>query len=90
MSETFFVAGATGYVGHAVARAARGAGLAVTAHVRPDSRRLEEWRSRFTALGADVDTTPWELAAMTASSVVIHSTEISAMPRSDRRCINRY
>lgn len=60
-----FVAGATGYTGREVVRELRARGLEVTAHVRPESARLEEWRSRFASLGADVDTTPWSAAAMT-------------------------
>lgn len=34
------------------------------AHVRPDSMRLAEWRERFAAMGAEVDTTPWAEGAM--------------------------
>ena len=34
------------------------------AHVRPDSPRLDAWRSRFAALGADVDATPWTFESM--------------------------
>lgn len=37
------------------------------AHVRSDSPRLDEWRQRFEALGARVDTTGWDEAAMTAT-----------------------
>jgi nucleoside-diphosphate-sugar epimerase len=42
----------------------RARGVETVAHVRPDSSRLEEWRARFAALGARVDSTPWERAAM--------------------------
>jgi nucleoside-diphosphate-sugar epimerase len=41
-------------------------GAATTAHLRPDSPRLSEWRERFAALGAQVDETPWEASAMGA------------------------
>lgn len=54
-----FVAGATGYVGRALVRQLGAAGLRPVAHVRPDSPRLAEWRSRFEAFGAEVDATPW-------------------------------
>lgn len=39
-------------------------GIRTMAHVRPDSVRLDEWRSRFPALGADVDVTPWSFESM--------------------------
>lgn len=61
---TAFVAGATGYVGRAVVAALRAGGHDTVAHVRPDSSTLDDWRARFAALGAEVDTTPWELEPM--------------------------
>lgn len=54
-----WVAGATGYTGHEVVRALSARGVRVHAHVRPDSSRLAEWTERFTALGAEVEATPW-------------------------------
>lgn len=62
-----FIAGATGYTGREVVRALRAQGARAVAHVRPDSARLEEWRARFEALGAEVDTTPWTALAMTST-----------------------
>lgn len=62
-----FVAGATGYTGREVVRVLVERGIDAVAHVRPDSPRLEEWRGRFTALGARIDTTPWQEAALRAS-----------------------
>lgn len=59
-----FVAGATGYVGREVVRALAEAGVTVHAHVRPDSSRLDESRERFAAMGAVVDTTPWDQSAL--------------------------
>jgi uncharacterized protein YbjT (DUF2867 family) len=59
-----FVAGATGYTGRAVVRALHARDIAAFAHVRPDSSQLDVWRERFRAM-AEVDTTPWELSAMT-------------------------
>lgn len=61
-----FVAGATGLTGRSVveAFARRGDSTVVVAHVRPDSPLLAEHRARFEALGARVDATPWEEAAM--------------------------
>ena len=64
---TAFVAGATGYTGREVVRALRARDLRVIAHVRPDSSSLSEWRSRFAALGAEIDTTAWNEDAMTAT-----------------------
>jgi uncharacterized protein YbjT (DUF2867 family) len=62
-----FVAGATGYTGREVVRDLRARGIRAVAHVRPDSSRLEEWRARFGDGGAEVDATPWEEEAMTAT-----------------------
>jgi uncharacterized protein YbjT (DUF2867 family) len=59
-----FVAGATGYVGQQVVAQLARAGVPTIAHVRPDSKRLAEWWSRFTGMGAEPDATPWELPAL--------------------------
>jgi uncharacterized protein YbjT (DUF2867 family) len=61
---TAFVAGATGYTGREVIRALRARGVEAVAHVRPDSASIALWRERFAGLGARVDATPWEPAAM--------------------------
>jgi uncharacterized protein YbjT (DUF2867 family) len=66
-----FVAGATGYTGQALVAALREQGIATTAHVRPDSPRLDEHTARFEALGATVDTAAWEPTAM-ASTLAEH------------------
>jgi uncharacterized protein YbjT (DUF2867 family) len=58
------VAGATGFTGREVVRLLVERGVPTVAHVRPDSPRLKEWRERFSALGAEVDATAWEEAAM--------------------------
>jgi uncharacterized protein YbjT (DUF2867 family) len=63
---TAFVLGATGFVGREVVRQLCVRGAKTIAHVRPDSTSLAAWRTRFEDLGAVVDTTPWEVAAMTA------------------------
>jgi len=55
-----FVAGATGFTGREVVRILAGQDVPVVAHVRPDSPVITEWRERFGALGAKVDTTPWQ------------------------------
>lgn len=63
---TAFVLGATGFVGREVVRQLCVRGTKTVAHVRPDSSKLAEWRSRFAELGADVDTTAWDAAALAA------------------------
>jgi len=63
---TAFVLGATGFVGREVVRQLCVRGAQTIAHVRPDSKSLAEWRARFAGLGAEVDTTPWDVAAMAA------------------------
>jgi nucleoside-diphosphate-sugar epimerase len=60
-----YVAGATGYTGRAVVRMLVESGVETHAHVRPDSQNLESWRQRFTEIGAQVDTTAWDLQALT-------------------------
>jgi uncharacterized protein YbjT (DUF2867 family) len=54
-----FVAGATGLTGRFVVQSLVKEGVEVVAHVRPDSKRLEEWTRRFSEMGAQVDTTEW-------------------------------
>lgn len=55
-----WIAGATGYTGRAVVACLRAQGAEVHAHVRPDSPQLDRWRTQFSALGAVVETTPWQ------------------------------
>lgn len=55
-----WVLGATGYVGRELVAQLRRRGIATTAHVRFDSPRLEHWRAHFGALGAELDTSPWQ------------------------------
>ncbi|MGQ0562588.1 MAG: SDR family oxidoreductase [Gemmatimonadota bacterium] len=59
MRERAFVTGATGYTGQAVVRELVRRDVECIAHVRPDSPQLEQWRARFTGLGATFDCTPW-------------------------------
>ena len=67
MTARAFVAAATGLTGREVVRVLREQGVETIAHVRPDSGRLAEWTERFEALGATVDSTAWDLDAMTAT-----------------------
>jgi uncharacterized protein YbjT (DUF2867 family) len=74
-----FVAGATGYTGREVVRALRDRGARVVAHVRPDSSRLEVWRERFEAEGAEVDVTPWVAEAMRGTLEALAPTHVFAL-----------
>lgn len=74
-----FVAGATGLTGRDVVRALRERGVDVHAHVRPDSRELDAWRRRFGALGAEVDTTPWDEEAMRTRLTALAPTHVFAL-----------
>lgn len=62
-----FVAGATGLVGRKLVTVLAGQGVRTIAHVRPDSRQLQDWRAKFGHTGAEVDATPWDVEAMTAT-----------------------
>lgn len=62
---TAFVAGATGYTGREVVKLLGEEGFSTIAHIRPDSKRLDEWRRHFVHQGAIVDSTPWQEKAMT-------------------------
>lgn len=73
---TAFVLGATGFVGREVVRQLCVRGTKTYAHVRPDSKQLEDWRSKFGALGAETDTTPWDVAAMAARWREVKPTQV--------------
>jgi NADH dehydrogenase len=63
---TAFVLGATGFVGREVVRQLCVRGTKTFAHVRPDSPKLDEWRAKLGELGAEVDATAWDAAALAA------------------------
>lgn len=65
MISLAFVAGATGFVGRQVVAQLAARDRKVIAHVRPDSSQLESWRARFTEMGAEPDTTSWQLGPFT-------------------------
>ena len=96
--HTAFVAGATGYVGRSVVAALRHAGVRAVAHVRPDSPRLDAWRERFEALGAELDATRWDEQAMITRLTALRPTLVFAllgttqhrMRRSGDRTANSY
>lgn len=85
MSEHAFVAGATGYTGRAVVSELRTRGLQTTAHVRPDSSSLPRWTEQFGAQDAAVDTTAWELAAMTETLARVQPTVVFALLGTTRK-----
>lgn len=79
MTQLAFVAGATGYTGREVVAALTRRGVQTIAHVRPGSADLTRWRERFKTLGATVDETPWELAAMRATIASHRPTLVFAL-----------
>ena len=82
---TAFVAGATGLTGREVGAQLAAAGQEVVAHVRPDSSRLDEWTTRFTELGARVDSTPWDLSAMTGTLTELAPTHVYSLLGTTRK-----
>lgn len=85
MIETAFVAGATGLTGRFVVRELAARGVTTVAHVRPDSRALASWRERFEAMGASVDATAWEEAALTATLRAVAPTLVFGLLGTTRK-----
>lgn len=83
--STAFVAGATGYTGREVVACLIRRGVKPIAHVRPDSPRAPEWRSHFGSMGAIVDHTPWEAAAMRETLLAHGPAAIFALLGTTRR-----
>jgi uncharacterized protein YbjT (DUF2867 family) len=73
---TTFVLGATGFVGRELVRQLCVRGTPTHAHVRPDSKQLDDWRAKLGALGATVDTTAWDVAALAARWKVLAPAQI--------------
>jgi uncharacterized protein YbjT (DUF2867 family) len=80
-----FVAGATGYTGRAAVELLCGVGVRTVAHVRPGAPRADDWVAAFGALGADVDRTPWEPAAMRATLARLRPDHVFALLGTTRR-----
>ena len=74
-----FVAGASGYVGHEVVANLAARRWPVTPHVRPDSPSLARARERLARTGATIDTTPWELEAMSRTLMHLQPTHVFAL-----------
>lgn len=70
-----FIAGSTGYTGQALVALLREHDLPTLAHIRPDSSSLATLGPRFEALGATLDTSPWELDAL-AAHLVEHAPQV--------------
>ncbi len=64
---TAFVLGATGFVGREVVRQLCVRGGKPIAHVRPDSKKVADWRETFRDLGAETDTTAWDARALAST-----------------------
>ena len=88
-TRTAFVAGATGYTGRALIEELRGRGIRTVAHVRSDSSRREEWRTRFEAAGAVVDLTPWDEDALAATLARIRPHAVFALLGTTRARMRR-
>jgi NADH dehydrogenase len=73
---TAYVLGATGFVGREVVRQLCVRATPVVAHIRPDSKSLAEWRTKFEEQGAKVDTTAWDAAQMAQTIDRIGATEV--------------
>jgi len=73
---TAFVLGATGFVGREVVRQLCVRGTKTIAHVRPDSRSLDDWRKRLVGIGAEVDTTVWDAAQLGQTFRVTAPTQV--------------
>jgi uncharacterized protein YbjT (DUF2867 family) len=67
MSDASFVAGATGLTGRAIVAHLARERASVIAHVRPDSPQLSTHRAQLAGIGAEVDVTPWEEGAISAT-----------------------
>jgi uncharacterized protein YbjT (DUF2867 family) len=67
--EKAMVFGATGFTGREVVAELCRRGIPAVAHVRPDSPRLKDWREKFMSMGAEVDTSEWEEAALVRTFV---------------------
>jgi len=82
---TAFVGGATGYTGREVVRLLCEAGVQTIAHVRSNSPRRAHWEENFSAMGALVDTTPWEQEAMTTRFGALQPTHVFGLLGTTRK-----
>lgn len=80
-----FIAGATGHTGRALVEACRRAGAHVVAHIRPGSSSLQRLGPRFEELGAVLDTTAWEPAALRDTLAGHRPTQVFALLGTTRK-----
>ena len=83
--ERAFVFGATGYTGQAVVRALRARGVVTAAHIRPDSPKLEAFRTTWSAIGAELNATPWEREALKARLTEFGPTAVFSLLGTTRK-----
>ena len=88
-TRTAFVAGATGYAGRALIDELRSRGIRTVAHVRPDSPRRQEWRTRFEAAGAAMDLTAWDDDALAATLARVKPDAVFALLGTTRARMRR-
>ncbi|MEM6992352.1 MAG: NAD-dependent epimerase/dehydratase family protein [Myxococcota bacterium] len=84
-----FVAGATGHTGRVVVDTLLARGATTVAHVRPDSSSLADWKARWEAAGAVVDTTAWEADAMADRLRALAPTHVFALLGTTRKRASR-
>ncbi len=84
-NDVAFVAGATGFTGREVVRLLASRGVKTVAHVRPDSPSLADWRTKFEKLGASVDTTLWNVGALTKTFVTLKPTLVYGLLGTTRK-----
>ena len=80
-----FITGATGYTGREVVRECVARGLETVAHVRPDSSRLDHWRTHFEGMGARVDTSAWVLPELKATLARLQPSQVYALLGTTRK-----
>jgi uncharacterized protein YbjT (DUF2867 family) len=77
--ERAFVAGATGLTGRYVVQHLRSVDIPTTAHIRPDSSRLQSWSDRFVAQGAEISTAVWDIDSMEEALRLARPTIVFAL-----------
>ncbi len=74
--EVHFVAGATGYTGRHIVESLRRRGAVTWAHIRPDSRAIDAWTTRWAELGAGVEAIAWTPREFTDALQRIRPTHV--------------
>lgn len=87
--KTAFVAGATGFVGKALAAELVRQGWRSVAHVRPDSKQLAHWQAHFQSVGVQVSTAAWSADAMAAELQRIGASHVFCCVGTTRQRMGR-